>query len=145
MVVDMEIAAGPDLQIEEAVAREALEHVVEERHPGRDLAASAAVELERERDLRLAGLALDSRRSAGACRLPRVTTARLVPLPSREIFGEIFGFRLRFFVSLIVISPAAQLHRARVALESFHPRQMRHRRTELSQPRPATPRLYWFA
>ena len=34
MVVYMQIAGGLDLQIEESMAREALEHVIEERHPG---------------------------------------------------------------------------------------------------------------
>src|SRR5260370_42062523 len=61
MLVDMEIAARLDHQIEEAMAREALEHMVEERHAGMNFDAPRTVQRERHRDRRLARLALDSR------------------------------------------------------------------------------------
>ena len=59
----LEVAARLDPQPEAAVAAEQLEHVVEEPDPGRgrDL---AAVERQLDRDLGLARLALDVRRSA---------------------------------------------------------------------------------
>ncbi len=66
------------------MAREALEHVVEERHAGRDFAASRAVEIERDRDLRFRASCARSRRRrrvSGVSRAaPTLTTARLFPL-----------------------------------------------------------------
>src|SRR6202044_2830425 len=59
MGVYLQIAAGSDLQIEESVSRKALEHVIEERHARFRLAASGAVELERNTHGSLARLALD--------------------------------------------------------------------------------------
>src|SRR5208283_4981248 len=59
MVIYMQIATGGDLQIEESVARKALEHVIEERHAGFRLAATGAVELERNIYRSLARLAFD--------------------------------------------------------------------------------------
>ena len=54
-----EIALGGEPQIEQAVLRERLEHVVEEGEPGRDLVLAAAVEVDRDPHLGLARLALD--------------------------------------------------------------------------------------
>ncbi len=45
--------------VEEAVASELLEHVVEHADPGRDLVATGAVEVEREGDAGLARPAFD--------------------------------------------------------------------------------------
>src|SRR6266852_6842582 len=61
MLIDREVAARLDHQIEEAMAREALEHMVEKRHAGMNFAAPRTVQRERHRDRRLARLALDSR------------------------------------------------------------------------------------
>ena len=55
--VDLDIAVGLVAQIEEPVASEGVEHVVEKRHRRRALAAAAAVERELELDLGFAGLA----------------------------------------------------------------------------------------
>ena len=59
MVIYMQIAISLDREIEESVAGETLEHVIEERNAGLRLAASGTVELERDRHRSLAGLALN--------------------------------------------------------------------------------------
>ena len=46
-----------ELEIEAAVAREQLEHVIEEANARRDLVLARAVDGERQRDLRLGGVA----------------------------------------------------------------------------------------
>ena len=74
-------------QVEESMAREAVEHMVEEGNPGRDFSAAAAVEPEIDPDLGLFGLALKrraARRSAGlrlsvVCGLARRTVSRFAP------------------------------------------------------------------
>ena len=50
-----------DFQIEHAVARDLVEHVVEKRHAGGELGLAAAVEIERYADLRFVGIAGDLR------------------------------------------------------------------------------------
>jgi hypothetical protein len=65
MLVDMEVAAGLDHEVEEAMACETLKHMVEERHAGLDRAAAAAVEVERYLYLGLARLAFDRGRAGG--------------------------------------------------------------------------------
>src|SRR5208283_1340115 len=61
MVIYMQIARGLDLQVEEAMAREALQHVIEERNSRLCVAAPCPVEFERHRDRSLARLSLDLR------------------------------------------------------------------------------------
>ena len=48
MLIYMQIALGLDLQVEESMAREAFQHVIEERNPRLCLAAPRPVELERD-------------------------------------------------------------------------------------------------
>ena len=57
VVVDMQIALGGNADIDERVARELVEHMVEEADAGGDLGRAGAVEVELDRDLRLVGLA----------------------------------------------------------------------------------------
>src|SRR5579884_2574084 len=59
MLVDMQVAARVEFEIEEAMTREALEHVIEEGHPGRDLGSALAVERKFDCDLGLTRAALD--------------------------------------------------------------------------------------
>ncbi len=59
MRVDMQIAVRVHLQIEHAVPRHLIEHVVEERHACRETRASRAVEVQFDRDLGLEGVASD--------------------------------------------------------------------------------------
>ena len=48
--VDVQVALGLDLEVEHAVARDLVEHVVEERHAGGEsFAAAAAVEVDARR------------------------------------------------------------------------------------------------
>ena len=44
MLIDVEVAVGLQRQVEAAVTREELQHVVEEADPGADVVAAAAVE-----------------------------------------------------------------------------------------------------
>jgi hypothetical protein len=53
MLIDVEIAARVDRQVERAVAREQLQHVVEKADAGPHLIPALAVQAERQRDLRL--------------------------------------------------------------------------------------------
>ncbi len=59
MGVDGEIAAGAHVQVEQAVARHLVEHVLEKRHAGLEVAFADAIEIERDGDLRLPCIALD--------------------------------------------------------------------------------------
>jgi hypothetical protein len=61
MVIDFEIALSGQFQIEKAVARETLEHMVEKGHAAMDFTVSGAIELEGRGDLGLARAALDRR------------------------------------------------------------------------------------
>jgi hypothetical protein len=57
--VDLEVALGLHREVEGTVARELVEHVVEERDAGGEARLAAAVEVERHEDLGLLGVALD--------------------------------------------------------------------------------------
>jgi hypothetical protein len=74
MVIYMQIALSLDREIEESMAGETLEHVIEERNAGASLSASRAVKREINRHRSLASLALDcgdAARSSGNRRLYR--------------------------------------------------------------------------
>src|SRR5262245_34273796 len=58
-VINLQIALARDFEVEKPVAREQVEHVVEERNAGRDCAFSLPVEVELEMDVSLFGRALD--------------------------------------------------------------------------------------
>ncbi len=55
----MEVALGANGEVEHAVPRELVEHVVEERNAGRKLGAAAAVEIDLDLDLRFGRIAVD--------------------------------------------------------------------------------------
>jgi hypothetical protein len=59
MLVDVEITRGVDVEIEAAVPRDELEHVIEKSDSGRDSITPTPVELETERDRRFLGLPID--------------------------------------------------------------------------------------
>jgi hypothetical protein len=61
MGIDMQIALRGDFKIEHAVARDLVEHVVEKRHAGGQRRFAAAVEIDRNADLRFIGIACDLR------------------------------------------------------------------------------------
>ncbi len=98
MLVDMEIAAGLNRKVEEAVTGEALEHVVKEGHAGVDRAASRAVELERNLDFGLARLALDLGRARGgraavAASMLLIGANRILPVRTPRRFSRVSGLR----------------------------------------------------
>ena len=55
----VQVAHGLDFEIEHAVARDLVEHVVEEGHAGVQLLDAGAVKVDRDADLRLVGVADD--------------------------------------------------------------------------------------
>jgi hypothetical protein len=59
MSVDMQIAFGFDIEIDQAMAGNLIQHVVEERHPGVQLLLTGAVDINHDADLRLIGIARD--------------------------------------------------------------------------------------
>src|SRR5437867_9109263 len=63
VVIDVEIAARLYREVEETMAREAVKHVVEEWHPGINLATACAVDSKSNGNLSFAGIAADFRES----------------------------------------------------------------------------------
>jgi hypothetical protein len=63
VVVDMGVAAGLDLQVDQPMAADLVEHVVEKRHAGVHRAAAAAVESQRHAHIGFAGGAVDGANS----------------------------------------------------------------------------------
>ena len=59
MLIDVEVAAGGDREIEATMTRDEIEHVIEKADAGPILEAAAAVEIDRDADRRLGGLASD--------------------------------------------------------------------------------------
>jgi hypothetical protein len=57
VLIDVEVALAGEFEIEAAVPREQLEHVIEESYAGGDLVLARAFDGEREIDLRLRGMA----------------------------------------------------------------------------------------
>jgi hypothetical protein len=63
--VDVKVALGAQRQVDEAVARQLLQHVVEEADTGRHVIAAGAVEIDGAADLGLPRHALDARLARG--------------------------------------------------------------------------------
>ena len=59
VVVDVQVALGLDRDVDARVARQQIEHVVEEADAGRDVRDALAVEIDRDLDVGLLGGALD--------------------------------------------------------------------------------------
>lgn len=59
MLVDVQVAGGPDGEIEETVGGEQREHVIEKADAGVRIGLAAAVQVEGEGDVGFAGGALD--------------------------------------------------------------------------------------
>ena len=65
VLVDMEVAGDRDLEVEEGMAREKLQHVVEEADAGRDRGLAGAVERKAHGHVGLGGAAADARGRMG--------------------------------------------------------------------------------
>ena len=63
--VHLQVALGADAQVQQAVAGDLLEHVLEERQAGGELGAAGAVQRQFDLDARLARLALDAGSAGG--------------------------------------------------------------------------------
>ena len=61
VVVDVQVALGLDRDVDARMARQQVEHVVEEADAGRDRRRAGAVEIDRDRDVGFLGVALDLR------------------------------------------------------------------------------------
>ena len=67
VVVDVQVALGLDRHVDQRMARQLVEHMVEEADAGRDVGLAGAVDIDGDRDLGFLGLAADaSVRSAAA-------------------------------------------------------------------------------
>src|SRR5258706_10837182 len=89
--VDVQVALGVHLQVEHAVARHLLEHVLEKRDAGGELGHALAVQVEPEVDLRLFRVALDFGRSHFNASRNAATSIRFssgVPMVSRRQFSS---------------------------------------------------------
>ncbi len=62
----MQIALGAHLQVDHRMAPEAVQHVVQEADAGIDVGVARAIEVERDGDLRLAGLSFHRGGTHGA-------------------------------------------------------------------------------
>ena len=74
MLIDVEVACRVDGQVERAVAREQLQHVIEETDAGADLVLALAVEVDLHRDRRLGRPSIDYRaphRTSSIAAMPR--------------------------------------------------------------------------
>jgi hypothetical protein len=58
MGVDVQVALRPDFEIEHAVARHLIEHVVEKRYSRGKIGPAAAIDVDGKSDLGLGGLAV---------------------------------------------------------------------------------------
>ena len=63
--VDVQVALGANDEVDHAVPRELVQHVVQERDASGELGATVAVEVHLDRDLRFGGVALDPRGATG--------------------------------------------------------------------------------
>ena len=59
MGIDMQIALGFDIEVDQTVTRDLVEHMVEKRHAGIQLLLTGAIKVDHDADLRLVGIARD--------------------------------------------------------------------------------------
>ncbi len=69
MVVDLQIAGRAHGQVDQAVPRQLVQHVVEKPYTGAAVVAAGAVEVQRDRNLGLGGLSGDLGLSHGSLRM----------------------------------------------------------------------------
>ena len=67
VLVNVQIAARLDLEVESAMAGKQLQHVVEKADAGGNLVASAPVQVQPDADVGFCGLAVDARLGAPSC------------------------------------------------------------------------------
>src|SRR5439155_5268560 len=96
--IDVQIALRVDLEIEHGVARYLVEHMLEERQPGRQLRVAAAVQVHFDADLGLLRVAGDfggtHRQSASFSALSSIRFSSGVPTVTRRQLARP-GWRLR--------------------------------------------------
>ena len=67
MIINMQIARGVDIQIDQAVTGNLIEHVIQERDPCRQFLLACAVQIDGDANLRLVGMAGDICSAHGNC------------------------------------------------------------------------------
>ncbi len=80
VVVDMQVALALDVQVDQAVTGNLVEHVLEERHANIKLGLASAIQIDRDLDLGLQGVALDACRTFGHHQLPDKCLRKRPPL-----------------------------------------------------------------
>ena len=90
--VDVQVALGLDLEVDHAVARHLVEHVLEERQAGGELRHALAVQVEPDADLRFLGVARRLRRFSFtaplACAASSIRFSSGVPTVMRRQFSS---------------------------------------------------------
>src|SRR5579863_248004 len=77
MLIDIEVSVAFEREIEGAVAREELQHVIEEADTGCDLVSALAFDGETDRDARLGGVALEAYGTARRLAFPGLSRVTL--------------------------------------------------------------------
>ena len=94
VLVDVQVALGLQLDVDPGVARQELEHVVEEADAGRDLGAAGAVEVQLDGDLGLLGGAGDlARAHRELLEIAPPSTSKISPAPQAAAAGSGYGLR----------------------------------------------------
>ena len=86
-IVDVQVALGLDREVDQAVAGDLVEHVVEEADAGGDLGRAGAVEVDVDLDRGLLGLALD--RGAAHRKLLQHRARHVLALPVPKAVGRL--------------------------------------------------------
>ncbi|MCY1283511.1 hypothetical protein D9M70_323920 [compost metagenome] len=76
VVVDMQIALALDVQVDQAVAGDLVEHVLKERHADIEARLASAIQVDRNLDLGFQGVAFDGRRTFGHHQLHKMLTEK---------------------------------------------------------------------
>ncbi|MNF96228.1 hypothetical protein D3C84_790100 [compost metagenome] len=72
----MQVALALDIQVDQAVTGNLIEHVFEERHANSELGLARAIQVDRDLDLGLQGIALDGCRTFGHHQLHRIVVRK---------------------------------------------------------------------
>ena len=98
MLVDMQVTLASHCDVEQSVAREKLQHMVEEADAGLDLGRTCAIEGEADRDVGLGRLARNARGAHGIVSVPQQPPSGCAgllatPVPGRHLLAQTLGRR----------------------------------------------------
>src|SRR5262245_5750533 len=112
MKIDFEIALGIDVDVEQAMAAERVEHMVEKRHAGFDRRFAVSIDLQRNLDIGLFSLSLDLRHPSHMD----------LPLATQVTSPRSLRFSSRKSNAKLETLGKSRLHRARVIVQPFETR-----------------------